>query len=578
MFRETLNDYIERLQCSGKEFAEQCGLSEATVSRYKAGSRIPKPGSEDLQKLCRGIHALAEQKGMDIAYQTVLQEFTDLAEIPPFDYASLQKKFGQLCAAFSVNLADMAKKLPYDASYLSRIKSGKRKPAAPQKFASDIALYISAYYHTENHKRIAAELIGISPDHLKTPKAYATRLGFWLTNSENAEQEKPSENPVNRFLSSLDAFDLNAYIKSIRFDELKVPSLPFQLPTSKTYYGTEQMKNGELDFLKATALSKSKHSVFMYSDMPMEDMAADMAFSKKYMFGLAAMLKKGLHLNVVHNLNRPFDELMLGLECWIPLYMTGQITPYYLKGTHNSVFGHLLNVSGAAALSGECIAGFHNKGKYELTNNKDELAYYQERSACILKKAHSLMDIYREDREAELAAFLFADSHTSGSRKNLLSTLPIYTATDAFLTEFLQKRAVSAEQMQKILTYAATRRSQVLEILQNNTLTDEIPCPNEAEFREHPLSLSLSGLFCETNFAYTFEEYTEHLQLTKAFAAEHASYSAVQARDNAFVNIQILMHENDFVMISKNTAPTIHFVIRHPVLRNALENLEFPVL
>ena len=521
---------------------------------------------------------LPNKKGMDIAYQTVLQELTDLAEIPPFDYASLQKKFGQLCAAFSVNLADMAKKLPYDASYLSRIKSGKRKPAAPQKFASDIALYISAYYHTENHKRIAAELIGISPDHLKTPKAYATRLGFWLTNSENAEQEKPSENPVNRFLSSLDAFDLNAYIKSIRFDELKVPSLPFQLPTNKTYYGTEQMKNGELDFLKATALSKSKHSVFMCSDMPMEDMAADMAFSKKYMFGLAAMLKKGLHLNVVHNLNRPFDELMLGLECWIPLYMTGQITPYYLKGTHNLLFGHLLNVSGAAALSGECIAGFHNKGKYELTNNKDELAYYQERSACILKKAHSLMDIYREDREAELAAFLLADSHTGGNRKNLLSTLPIYTATDAFLTEFLQKRAVSAEQMQKILTYAATRRSQVLEILQNNTLTDEIPCPNEAEFREHPLSLSLSGLFCETNLVYTLEEYAEHLQLTKAFAAEHANYSAVRARDNAFANIQILMHENSFVMISKNTAPTIHFVIRHPVLRNAIENLEFPVL
>ena len=423
MFRETLNDYIERLQCSGKEFAEQCGLSEATVSRYKAGLRIPKPDSEDMQKLCRGIHALAEQKGMDISYQTVLQELTDLAEIPPFDYASLQKKFGQLCAAFSVNLADMAKKLPYDASYLSRIKSGKRKPAAPQKFASDIALYISAYYHTENHKRIAAELLGISPEHLKTPKAYATRLGFWLISSEIEEKEKTSENPVNRFLTSLDAFDLNAYIKSIRFDELKVPSLPFQLPTSKIYYGTEQMKNGELDFLKATALSKSKHSVFMYSDMPMEDMAADLDFSKKYMFGLAAMLKKGLHLNIIHNLNRPFDELMLGLECWIPLYMTGQITPYYLKETHNLLFGHLLNVSGAAALSGECIAGFHNKGKYYLTNSKDELAYYQERSACILKKAHSLMDIYREDREAELAAFLLADSHTSGNRRTLLSTL-----------------------------------------------------------------------------------------------------------------------------------------------------------
>ena len=62
-------------------------------------------------------------------------------------------------------------------------------------------------------------LLGISPDHLKTPKAYATRLDFWLISSEIEEKEKTSENPVNRFLTALDAFDLNAYIKSIRFDE-----------------------------------------------------------------------------------------------------------------------------------------------------------------------------------------------------------------------------------------------------------------------------------------------------------------------------------------------------------------------
>ena len=178
-------------------------------------------------------------------------------------------------------------------------------------------------------------------------------------------------NPTKKFLDTLNSFDLNEYIKSIRFDELKVPTLPFQLPLSKAYYGIEEMKNGELDFLKATALSRSRHSVFMYSDMQMDDMAEDMDFSRKYMFGLAAMLKKGLHLNVVHNLNRPFNELMLGLECWIPLYMTGQISPYYLKEVHNRVFCRFLNVSGAAALSGECISGFHSKGRYYLTKNKE---------------------------------------------------------------------------------------------------------------------------------------------------------------------------------------------------------------
>ncbi len=135
------------------------------------------------------------------------------------------------------------------------------------------------------------------------------------------------------------------------------------MPLSKTYYGTEEMKAAEIDFLKATALSKSKERVFMYSDMQMDDMAADMDFSKKYMFGLAAMLKKGLNLDVVHNLNRQFNELMLGLECWIPLYMTGQITPYYLKGVHNRIFCRLLNVSGSAALARREHFGTSFKGK-----------------------------------------------------------------------------------------------------------------------------------------------------------------------------------------------------------------------
>ena len=310
----------------------------------------------------------------------------------------------------------------------------------------------------------------------------------------------------------------------------------------------------------------------------MDDMAEDMDFSRKYMFGLAAMLKKGLHLNVVHNLNRPFNELMLGLECWIPLYMTGQISPYYLKEVHNRVFCRFLNVSGAAALSGECISGFHSKGRYYLTKNKEELAYYRERSACILKKTHPLMEIYREDKSAELSAFILADSHTDGSRRSILSSLPIYTAEKEFLTDFLNRRNMSDNEKQKILLYAEERKKQMLEILKNNSVSDEIPCLSEEKFKKQPLSLSLSLMFCGKSFEYTYEEYSEHLKLTKEFAEKTKNYAAVPTRENAFANIQITIHENEYVLISKNKAPTIHFVIRHPILREAIEHLDFPVV
>lgn len=101
------------------------------------------------------------------------------------------------------------------------------------------------------------------------------------------------------------------------------------------------MKQGELNFFKGTVLSKSKEDIFMCSDMPMEDMAKDIDFGKKWMFAIAMCLKKGHHLNIIHNLDRPFNEMMLGLESWIPIYMTGQISPYYLSNLKNNIYNHL---------------------------------------------------------------------------------------------------------------------------------------------------------------------------------------------------------------------------------------------
>ena len=172
------------------------------------------------------------------------------------------------------------------------------------------------------------------------------RLVQWLGGHDTKRDAS-----VSAFLKQVDEFDLGEYIRAIRFDELRVPTAPFQLPLSRTYYGLEEMRTGELDFLKATVLGRSREPVFLCSDMPMDDLAADEDFKKKYLFGLAMVLKKGLHLNVVHNLDRPFSELMLGLQGWVPMYMTGQISPYYLKGVQNNVYCHFLNVSGSAALS-----------------------------------------------------------------------------------------------------------------------------------------------------------------------------------------------------------------------------------
>ncbi len=82
------------------------------------------------------------------------------------------------------------------------------------------------------------------------------------------------------------------------------------------------------------------------------------------------------------------------------MYMTGLISPYYLKKYAKQHIPALVKkVSGSAALSGEAITGYHENGKYYLTKSRREVEYYQRRANELLKNADSLMDIYRSERK-----------------------------------------------------------------------------------------------------------------------------------------------------------------------------------
>ena len=574
MFNEKLNEYMALIGCSGRELAKYSGISEASVSRYKSGERVPAPESEDLCGLCRGICAAAKAAGTEgISYDSVFDELNGIAAESAFNYEAFRIKFDMLCTALSVRISDMAKKLKYDSSYISRIRSGSRKPAKPEKFAESAAEYIVR--SCEKKRSVLDELLHLRQPNMKTDAEYILAIASWLT---DGAAPYCTENPMMKFLIKLGDFNLGEYLRAFHFDDLKIPTRTHRLPLAKSYYGVEEMKRGELDFLNLTALSEpGGESVFMCSDMQMDDMAADMEFSKKYMFGLAAVLKKGFHFDVVHNLNRPFNELMLGLECWIPLYMTGQISPYYLSGVHNRVFCHFLNISSTAALMGESISGFHDKGRYYLTSKQKELSYCRERAKCIMEKALPLMQIYNSEKQSEFNLFLSTGAKIRGKRRSLLSTLPIFTAERDFLSRFLKKRGVSDADAESIILFAESSKKNTLSITEHSSVSACVPYLTEEEFAQAPPLLDLSRMFYHAEFAYTYEEYTEHLAMTEEFAKKHRGFSLSHREYNPFRNINIYIHEKNFAVISKSAVPSTHFVVRHPILREAIENIDFPV-
>lgn len=573
-FKDKLIEYIELLDCTAKDLCDSSGLSAATISRYRSGERIPEADSENLKNLIVGIVQISESKKIPgVTVQSVSDAFSPFVKNSTIDIKKFQSNFNTLLSLLSINVSELSKFLNYDSSYVSRIRNGLRHPANPEEFAWGIADFIVQRYQSDSEKGILANLIGCKTDDLANHKTYQTLLAEWIMNGSGVPK-----NYLAGFLEKLDEFNLNEYIRAIHFDELKVPSVPFQFPTSKSYFGLKEMMESELSFLKATVLSKSMEPVIMYSDMPMKEMAKDEEFPKKWMFGMAMMLKKGLHLNQIHNIDRSFEDMMLGLESWIPMYMTGQISPYYLKNTQDNVFSHFLKVSGSVALTGEAICGYHGEGKYYLTKNKEEVAYYKKRAERLLSKASPLMEIYRQDRKRDYNTFLQTDAKTEGARHFILSSLSLYTATDGLIDRILRTNQVPDTKQAEIRHYVAMQRKMADEILQHDSITEEVPSLTEEEFKQYPIVMPLSGMFYEKDIFYSWDDYKEHLKQMAEYAKQHTNYMVAENHSPTFRNIQIYIHEGKWVIVSKNKTPAIHFLIRHPKMRNAFENMVIPII
>ena len=572
-FQECLNNYIIQIRCNGKELARNSEISETVISRYRKGERTPYADSEYLKKLSDGIIKTAVEKGIrdfkaDKVLQTLRESLEDDRDEPVFN----SQKLDILLRELDINISRIAAFLHYDPSYLSKIRTGRRNPAHQQQFIEKVCEYVIANYKDEQDRKKVVYLIQCNEDELVDSSSYRRKLREWLNSSM-----PDGVDYVSAFLRKVDSFNLDDYIRAIHFDSFKVPKVPFQLPVSRHYYGLKEMREGELDFLKHTVLSKSMKPLYICSDMPVEDMAADEDFAKKYMFGLAMVLKKGLHIHIIHDVERPMKDMMLGLENWVPLYMTGQISPYYLKGVQNRVYSHLHYCSGQVAMTGDCISGHHDLAHYYLTSRKEEVSISQKNMEFLLKKAHPLMDIYREERKKELHASLLENAGKEGRRRRVLAVPDLGVLPKKLLEEILERNHVVLNEKTVILESYKRSATCLETILKHSVVEDEVSVLSEAEYEKYPLVLPLAECFLEKDIRLTYEEYHACIGAAENYAKANENYQFNLTKIKGFHNIQITCFEGKWCMISKNRAPAIHFVIHHPKLRYALENMVLPI-
>lgn len=568
-FAEKIVALLEQLDCTSNDLANKSNISSATISRYKHGERTPDIGSRQLEDLINGFIELGKEKNVILDKNTLLNELNKILQNENGNFLIIKENFNKLYKTLNFNLTDLALSINYDPSYLYKIKSGNRKPKNARNFVVGISKFIVQNYDNLESKLLLSELLKINIEENISLQYYEEKIADWILNNIN---DIDYSNEIHSFLTKMDHFDLEQYIKDIKFDKIKIITSPVKINKEKTYYGMDGYKKSQLDTLKLIILNKNSSDIFFYSNITIMEASKDLTFLKKFMIGLAMLLKKGININIIHDLDRPFEELLLGLEAWIPLYMTGQINPYYLDDYANEIYSTLELSNNIVSLFGFNVKNDMGNARFRVSTKKEDVETHKNNAKTLINNAKPLMKIYNQNNSSEYYSFLKEINNKNIDILQFYSNLPIHIMSLDLLNDILNKNNIIDKDKKMIINYIQKEQMKFKEYINSNKMIDSIVKISKQEFEQNEVLLNLSGIFYENKIKYTYEQYEKHLEQIKDF--KHKNYTLKFEENYIFKNINISIYSNKMVMISKTNHPSIHFVIYHPTLVNAITNFK----
>ena len=554
MIAQLLTEYLASRPVTAKALAEAAGISASSLSRWRQGQGAPD--AETAARIAEAMITLAERTGRPLSpAETELLRRACAAGKPGF----LHLHFDALLRTLHIQIKELAPYVRFMPSYLSKIRSGKRSPADPARFAEDVCGYV--LQNRCDEKSLAALHGAVEFD---SPDELPAALRRYLLGALPA---RPPQ--MERFLHHLDCFDLHDHMTRFAA-EPPASDIAADTPAPHTdYYGLARIRQSYLVFFRLTLQSDADAPIFLHSDMPIRELTADRTWSQQWMAALAGCLKKGLCLQMIHEVGRALDEMLIGLEIWIPLYMTGQIMPYYFPQAQSGIFRRTDLISGAAYLHGEHIADAPQDAWYELDTGAEQVAAAQKRAAAMLRHALPLMEICTAAEPRRFREFAQSRATEPGAVTVIHPTLPLHTLPEGLLAQMLRRCRVPQAEAKRITEFAAAQQARFSAAVMSHPVTEILAELTEAQFTLHPLRLSLADGLIETQISYTDPEYCRHLEMLRGI--RHPNYRFLVKEELIFRNMQITLKTGKWAVFTKHNSPVTHFIIHHPQMLYALQ-------
>lgn len=124
-FSERLNEWMELADCTAKELSEACGLSAATLSRFRSGERTPD--QEGLNLLLQGLCSIAACKGKQLSPDSLYAQCTDCMDLQRSDPEALRTKINRLLTVLHISSAELNIFVPSQTGLWAALRQKTRR-------------------------------------------------------------------------------------------------------------------------------------------------------------------------------------------------------------------------------------------------------------------------------------------------------------------------------------------------------------------------------------------------------------------------------------------------------------------
>ena len=446
----------------------------------------------------------------------------------------------------------LSRALNFDASHISRIRTGQRGLPSHREFIVPAAAYFARAIRNTTQKRILAKRICPGSEWPESLEGATVLMASWL-----GEDEPIDFVLLNRYLEESNS---NLSPADMRANDTNRYSTEF-------YPGNEGKRKCVMRFLTELAALEEPVTMLLNSEENMEWLYEKPEFTKQWAGLLVTLLKRGSRIVIVHTISRSFEEMIEAVAKWAPLYAIGHIESYYYPRLRDHVFRRTLFIA-----KGKLAVVAHSTGDAGVNRlnmlTKDPVAVeaLEQEFSDFLTMCHPLMQAFtaenfRANINPVLTAFRKAKSellqfHITPS----LLTLPEEVAAS------LSRRPGCEEFGDFLLTH--NRWLFMRGKVPANNVTDIVVLPDIAAVIEGTVALPLSDLIGLPPLFYTPEEYLLHLTGALQWMKSSTAYRMVPLTPDtahpvsgrvAPPSFSIVASLQAGIMLHSNRTPTTHF-------------------